>query len=221
MIATTEKLSTLAHAHKYWWKESYANGDGKIFFDDRGFDESVGGYVVGIVVPIKDDGEIIGVLKANINILGTFSTIVNHYNNAGQGRLKVVRTRGEVVYGQGNIPLSTRVSSEIIKKLENFETGGSLIEEAAKDYIVAYAPVRLSLDNEKAIFGSKAKASDSMQGNGGEIWHTVVMYEQEKALEQSKKANKIIIYTGLLAAIISALVAFFTGRWVSKPIEEL
>ncbi len=30
MIATTGKLTTLAHAHKYWWKESYSDGNGRV-----------------------------------------------------------------------------------------------------------------------------------------------------------------------------------------------
>ncbi len=51
MIATTKKLSTLAHSHKYWWIASFNDGKDRVFFDDRGFDESVGGYVLGIVVP--------------------------------------------------------------------------------------------------------------------------------------------------------------------------
>ena len=37
MIATTGKLTTLAHAHKYWWVACYNDGQGRIFLDDRGF----------------------------------------------------------------------------------------------------------------------------------------------------------------------------------------
>ncbi|MCI5207597.1 MAG: hypothetical protein D3910_02115, partial [Candidatus Electrothrix sp. ATG2] len=48
MIASTGKLTTLAHAHKYWWKESYHEGQGRVFLDDRGFDDSVQGYVLGV-----------------------------------------------------------------------------------------------------------------------------------------------------------------------------
>ena len=44
IIASTSKLTTLAHAHKYWWVASYHDGRGRAFFDDRGYDASVGGY---------------------------------------------------------------------------------------------------------------------------------------------------------------------------------
>ena len=221
MIATTGKLSTLAHSHKYWFKESYFDGEGKIFFDDRGFDTSVGGYVVGIVVPIKDDGKIIGILKANINIIGTLSRVINNYNNTNHGTLKIVRTKGKVVYEKDVVPLSTNVNPEIMTSLKNLETGSSLLKDSTQNYIIAYAPVRLSLDSEAAIFGGKTGAVDHVQGNDGEIWHTVVSYDQQKALFQSKEINKLIIYIGFLAALLSAIVAFFIGRWISKPIDEL
>ena len=58
MIATTKKLTTLAHSHKYWWLASFHEGVGRIFFDDRGFDESVGGYALGIVVPVMQDNQV-------------------------------------------------------------------------------------------------------------------------------------------------------------------
>ena len=46
LVASTEKLTTFAHGHKYWWTASYNNGLGRTFFDDRGFDDSVEGYVL-------------------------------------------------------------------------------------------------------------------------------------------------------------------------------
>ena len=69
LVASTAKLTTFAHEHKYWWQGAFNKGLGCIFFDDRGYDESVDGYVLGIVIPIKEDSEIIGMLKVNLNII--------------------------------------------------------------------------------------------------------------------------------------------------------
>jgi len=80
MIGTTSVLSTLAHKQKYWFQAAYQSG--RIFFDDRGYDDSCAGYVVGIVVPIKDEqGHFIGMLKANVNIASFLTSIVNRYEN--------------------------------------------------------------------------------------------------------------------------------------------
>jgi len=56
----------MSHAHKYWchsWQACYNNGKGRFFGDDRGFDTSVKGHVLGVVVPIMDKQEVIGDLK--------------------------------------------------------------------------------------------------------------------------------------------------------------
>ena len=36
LIASTTKLTTHYHGDKYWWLEAYNEGEGKVFFDDRG-----------------------------------------------------------------------------------------------------------------------------------------------------------------------------------------
>ena len=109
LVASTAKLSTLAHGHKYWWLGSYNNGEGAVFFDDRGYDDSVGGYVLGLVVPIRKGTEIIGILKCNLNILGSISELISDEKNQLLGKLKLVRSGGMVVFEKGFEPLSTQV----------------------------------------------------------------------------------------------------------------
>ena len=103
LVASTAKLSTFAHGHKYWWLGSYDNGEGAVFFDDRGYDDSVGGYVLGLVVPIRRGTEIIGILKCNLNILGSISELMSDENNQILGKLKLVRSGGMVVFEEGDI----------------------------------------------------------------------------------------------------------------------
>lgn len=221
VIATTGKLSTLAHAHKYWWKESYNEGKGKVFFDDRGFDQSVKGYVIGIVIPIKKDGEIIGILKSNINIMGTLSDIVEHYTWLDHGSLFIVRTKGMIVLEHGLPPLSTHINPELLTNLQGMETGSRIVQDDTQEKVMAYAPIRLTLDMPGIAFGGKPQTIDHTKGNEGEVWHTVISYDKEQALAGSRATNQMIIYIGLLFIFFSALLAFFIGRWVSRPINEL
>ena len=88
LVASTAKLTTFAHGHKYWWQDAYNNGNGAVFLDDRGYDESVDGYVLGVVVPIKKDNEIIGILKANLNILVSINTIIVNSQMKDHEKLK-------------------------------------------------------------------------------------------------------------------------------------
>jgi len=81
LVASTAKLSTFAHGHKYWWLGAYQNGKGTIFFDDRGYDKSLGGYVLGLVVPVRNGSKVIGnegvlsliVRSSNISIIRSSS----------------------------------------------------------------------------------------------------------------------------------------------------
>ncbi len=220
LIATTGKLTTLAHSHKYWWKKAYANGAGKVFFDDRGFDASVNGYVIGIVIPIKEDGKIIGILKANINIMSTLDKIIKYNNNAHKGILKIVRTKGNVVLEDPFPPLSTSINPKILINLQNNEVGSQIIKDYSQEILVAYAPILVS-DNKNIIFGGKAKTTSSLKGNDSEIWHSVVSYNKDLALKESSDTTLQIIYIGLLLTLLNSIVALYVGRWISKPIEKL
>jgi len=221
MIATTGKLTTLEHDYKYWWKECYANGEGKVFFDDRGFDDSVRGYVIGIVFPIKKDGHIIGIIKANINIQPFLSYVLKRYNKKNEGIAKIVRTKGLVVYEQNTTPLSTRVPKKLSKLLKSLQSGVADIKVTNYDKIVAYSPVKLSLDSEDIIFGGIKNSIDHALGNDGEIWHVVIEKDKDiifnKVFDDMK--NLIIIALGFICLL--AIVLFLIIDHMSVPLYKL
>ena len=111
LVASTDRLTTLAHAHKYWWQASYQEGEGKTFFDDRGYDASGEGYVLGVVVPIRQGAEIIGILKCNLNVTGALTSAIRSRDREQIDAIKLVRSGGLVVLEDGKEPLSTSVSS--------------------------------------------------------------------------------------------------------------
>ncbi|MCK5347316.1 MAG: hypothetical protein KAR20_28095, partial [Candidatus Heimdallarchaeota archaeon] len=94
LVASTEKLTTFAHRHKYWWQGAYNKGYSRVFFDDRGYDDSVGGYVLGIVSPIIVDDEFVGILKANMNIIGSVSDVILSFQNPDLGKFSLIRSGG-------------------------------------------------------------------------------------------------------------------------------
>lgn len=221
MIVTTGRLSTLAHSHKYWWKQSFNNGKGKIFFDDRGYDISVDGYVIGIVMPIKKEGEIIGILKSNINILGTLKEVADHHDATAHGSLKIVRSKGMVVYEKDAAPLSTTINCQLLPNLKSFDKGFKITEKDGEKFLTAYAPVMLSVGKENIGFGGKTNMEDSAKSNLGEIWHAVICYSQQEALKTSSKTTQLIIYTGMILISIFVSLSFFLAKWITGPINHL
>ena len=221
MIATTGKLTTLAHSHKYWWVACYDNGKGKIFLDDRGFDTSVQGYVLGVVIPIKDKNEIIGILKCNVNIMGPLTDVVQEFGMRHPGSMKIVRTGGLVVSEYGASPLSTQVNDDIIELLRRKESGASVLPDDSENHLVSYSPIPSTMGSDKLCFGGNQESIDHIMGNKGEGWHVVLSLNKKTAEEAAHKTTKVIIISGIVFTLITAIAALILGERVSKPIVEL
>jgi len=185
IIATTNKLTTFAHANKYWWKAAYNDGKGRVFIDDRGFDQSVKGYVIGVVIPIKEDDEVIGIMKANFNVLGGLSAAL--WSDQLDERVEVIlaRSEGLIVLEKGKDPLSSMVPAKVLADMNKLitESGDALFNEVEdankKRCAVAYSPVQLSLGSEAVGFGGAYRSADQYKGNKGEVWLVLVMQEKD------------------------------------------
>jgi HAMP domain-containing protein len=221
MIATTGKLTTLAHAHKYWWLACYDDGRGRIFLDDRGFDTSVQGYVLGVVVPIKDENGIIGILKCNVNIMGPLTDIVQKFGLRNPGMIQIVRTGGLIVSERGVTPLATRASGALVESLRRKVGGTTTIAENGENQLVAFFPIRITMGSKQIGFGGSEESIDHIKGNKGEGWHIVISLSEEKVIETVHGTTLIIITIGIIFTIITAFVALLLGKWAAKPIVEL
>ena len=221
VVASTGKLTTFKHDYKYWWKESYDYGHGKVFFDDRGFDESVGGYVLGIVVPIRKDGAIVGILKANINVHSLLSETIKKYNHKGFAKAEVVRTKGEVVYEEGLPSLSTKISPNVVKRLKVLKNGVDDMRIYDQNNIVAYSAIKLSSNNENITFGGKKRSVDHLLGNDGEIWHIIIMINKNRIfnfiLQDLRRAINVAIFFILFIAVF----IFVIIDKISRPLRSL
>ncbi|MDH3347729.1 MAG: PAS domain S-box protein [Desulfobulbaceae bacterium] len=224
MIATTGKLTTLAHAHKYWWQASFHDGRGKIFLDDRGFDTSVQGYVLGVVVPIKNGDQILGILKCNINISGPLTDVIQKFSQRNPGRIMIVRTGGLIVIEEGITPLSTKVPDQIVSLLQTDTKGikgGAAITNIDKNQLVTFSPVTVTQGSKKIGFGGSKASIDHLKGNKGESWHIVISLDEKQALAATHNTTLIILFFGATFTLFTALVALILGRLIAKPIVEL
>ena len=221
LVASTSKLSTLAHGHKYWWLGSYDNGEGAVFFDDRGYDDSVGGYVLGLVVPIRKGTEIIGVLKCNLNILGSISELISGEKNQIVGNLKLIRSGGMVVFEEGFEPLSTQVHGSIFEKLKSKKSRTFIINDSGEKYIVGCSEIEMTKGGKGYGFGGTFESIDHKKGNTGESWYVVCSRHMSVALMPITKSIKTMILTGAVIILILVLVSYLFGRKIAKPLEML
>ena len=218
-IAATNMLTNLAHAGKYWWKAGYDVGRGKIFIDDRGYDESVQGYVLGVVVPVMDVDKVIGILKSNINIQGAISNRLNNFSEIRGIKARLVRSSGLVIYEPGSPPLSTKVSDDLKGCISAQST--SAMVSAEKAFIAGCSPVGFTISPDQYGFGGKPASGDHKLGNAGESWTLVLTQDYNLATQHSRVVIQAILITGLLIALFASLLAWLTGSMAARPIEKL
>jgi HAMP domain-containing protein len=199
----------------------YDDGLGRIFLDDRGFDASVKGYVLGVVIPIKDENEIIGILKCNVNIMGSLTDVAQEFGFRNPGMMKIVRTGGLIVSERGVTPLSTQVSGALVESLRRKVGGTTTISENDENQLVAFSPIPITMGSKKIGFGGSKESIDHIKGNKGEGWHIVISLSEETALGTSHDTTQIVIIIGIIFTFLTAFVALLLGKWVAKPIVEL
>ncbi|MCP3954782.1 MAG: hypothetical protein GY697_21560, partial [Desulfobacterales bacterium] len=221
LVASTAKLSTFSHGHKYWWLGSYNNGEGAAFFDDRGYDDSVGGYVLGLVVPIRKGTEIIGILKCNLNILGSISNLISGQRDELIGRFKLTRSGGMVVFEEGFDPLSTQVHDSIYRKLKVREIEPFILNESGKKYLVAFSEIKLTTMGKGYGFGGTFESIDHKRGNTGESWYVICYRKMNVVLSPITESILSIILINAAIILFLLFVAQLFGRKIAKPVSVL
>ncbi len=216
LVAATNKITTLAHGHKYWWQAAFNKGQGKIFVDDRGFDHSVQGHVLGIVVPIIEDGEITGILKSNITIMGALEHIVLEAQPA-HGSMTIARTNGLIVIGSGTEPLSQYLPVEISSFLRRKVPVSAEIDER----LLTSSPVQLTLGSHDVGFGGQGESIDHSKGNTGESWHIVIIQDEGAVLAEAHKTTKTLITAVLVVGLFVTVTSFLWGRVLTRPLVNL
>jgi PAS domain S-box-containing protein len=217
VVSTTEKLTTFSHAHKYWWQEAYNMGEGISYFDDRGYDESVDGYVLGVVVPVKVDEEITAMLKINFLVEALFNTVVNSAPLEGR-KLVISRISGEIIKDKGREPLSTEIDNIYLQWIQSGQTNGAAIFDRKENLFVSYSILQFS---DKYLFGGSAESIDHSQGSPGEPWIIISTYEQDVALSGFMKQILYIAVSGLIVLISIALISMIISKRLVQPIKNL
>ena len=220
LVASTSKLSTFAHGHKYWWLGSCNNGAGAVFFDDRGYDDSVGGYVLGVVVPVKNSNGIDGILKCNLNILGAISRLISSTKHNLIGEFKLVRSGGEIVFESGADPLSTSIPEVIREKLKDGYSGSLIVDIDDKKWLVGFSEIKLTTKQEGYRFGGSFESIDHKKGNAGESWYVLNFRDMKTVLYPVTVSAQTTMLVTIFVIFVLAIAALLFGRQIAHPIVK-
>ena len=221
IIATSKKLTTLAHAHKYWWIGSYNEGKGRVFFDDRGYDESAKGYVLGIVVPVMQGDEILGILKCNVKILGPYSHSFDKSTKNKPGTYSLVRSKGLIVFEKDIEPLSKEIPEPLSEKMKNWGSNSLIMTLQGTKQIISYAPIPITKGSDQYGFGGSYKSIDHIKGNKEEGWYVVHSRDLQETIADSEKSTQRILLVGLILILLMAISALLFGRKIGRPVIKL
>jgi len=222
LIATTGKLTTLAHGHKPWWLAAYNEGEGAVFLDDRGYDDSVGDYVIGVVVPVMSAGEVIGILKCNFAILPAVEKAMTTSDDAANAEILLARSKGLVVYGPGLLPLQSTISGGLVTLISGTEGSNAIVREGARTALAAFCAVPWTVDSTTiGSFGGTSETIDHSFGNSGESWVVVVSQDMAQVLAPANIATVRIalIAAGFIVAMV--LIALILGWRIAEPASKL
>ncbi len=218
LVASTSKLTTFKHNHKKWWIGAFNKGKGAIFLDDRGYDESAKTYVLGIVVPIKDNkNNIIGILKANIKILGGISSILESHKKRKFIHIKLIRSKGRIIYCYGMTPLIDKVNKEIIANIAN-KVFGSFFHN---NYLIGFSIIDFNDPKYKVKFGGTKATIDHKFGNEGEDWYILIYCPKAKIYSHLNNFTKLIFIIGLCIVLILAIFSYLIGKETVIPIKRM
>ncbi|MBF0612290.1 MAG: PAS domain S-box protein [Magnetococcales bacterium] len=223
-VAASRRLTNYDHSRKYWFVGGYNNGQGRIFIDDRGYDSSVGGVVLGVVVPVRSHDQVIGLLKANLHVnqlLGQIDRDTRTLHPEWQDSLQmsVVRSNGAIIFQNGKQPLTASLAPEVAAHLKG-QTSGSMHQmHEGESIVLGFCPILMEDDSQLYSFGGRVSGKDHRQGNSGETWFVVVQRKATGVLEG--ETLSWLMGLGLLMSIVLAILSLILGRWVSLPVARL
>lgn len=218
-LAMTRPLSDYYQADESWWQEAYGEGRGAIFLDDRGMDDSVGAIVIGAVVPIRDSGQVIGILKINFKVTDVVQVVSDPPGSSSSAeRVFIMRDSGSVVFDTGADSAPPLTELEAAAARSN-SMGWSLANHDHRTFIMGHAPISVPIYSR--ILPEGAKAGVKGESWHQTTWHVFLEIDQKVAFTTIERATHAFLFVGFLTIILVLSIAVRLAEDLSRPIRLL
>jgi len=177
--------------------------------------------VLGLVLPIKQGDDIIGILKVNLNILGAISHLVLRSQQEHVGEFKLVRSGGEIIFEDGSEPLKNRVPDVFSEKLHRGEHQPFVFEDSENTWLIGMSEIGITSGMNGVGFGGTFESIDHKKGNAGESWYILNYRELTDVLQPLTNLTLITFSVGVLLTIFLAFAALLLGNQAVKPLMQL
>jgi len=216
-VASTKRLSDYYQADEYWWQAGSQYMQKGAFLDDRGFDASVGAIVIGVVVPVVDSGEMIGVLKINFRVRSIINIISDQEGIDPGHELLLVRSDGSIITSsdESHPKMLNENEIAIIKSKEIGHWEGM---RHGKALLSAYYPMKHTFSTRLTTGAIKGVTGETTQIKR---WYVIYEVDQEIAFAALNDLAVIAIILAIMALTLSGLSGFLLSRAITRPLSIL
>lgn len=208
LVAASGKTTDFYQADEYWWQSAFAKGKGEIFIGDIEFDKSSNIFGVTFALPIKDDdGQVIGVIKAIIDIRILFA-FLEDFKFAHTGHAALVDGKGYIISHKGIELLSRKIFSD-----KEFQ---EILQGKTRSRIINRSAI-----HPERIFSAYAEVKYPLFLNEGIVWRVIIEQDTKEAFWP---LYLLILQACGLAVFIIILIpvlGFIFGSGLARPIEKL
>jgi|GEM_PF-4047491 len=217
-VAMTKRLNDYYQGDEQWCVEGYSDGQGKVFLDDRGFDLSIQAFALGVVVPVMDGGQAIGVLKINFRVKDIHGIVSEGGPSSEDVRILLARSEGTVVFDTEGDP-GTRVSERHMMEINNPHDRWLEHKGTNQDNITGHAPISIT-------FMQRHLPAGAIKGVSGEIWYETtwhVFVETSKAIAFESLHHRRHVLLGIVALTMIgvAIISILFTNHLTRPILKL
>jgi len=200
--AQTNRTSDYRQDDEDWWRRAFDDG---VYVSDVIFDDSAGIYSVEICLRVAaDDGDVLGVMKAVMNIQEVLSVIDSRSKKYGPGERLMLFTRNGRIIRVGNE--ETEPMAESLPYLDEIELGAESLETAFRRKDGATGEAYLC-------------AAALSQGHGdfrGLGWGVLDERRASQVLAPVNRLRRHITWLSLAATIIAVLI----GGTIALPLAR-
>jgi len=215
-LAMTKILSDYYQADEFWWQAGLAHLEDGAFIDDGGYDASAGAIVVGVVAPIVEGNEFIGMLKINFKVNAIIDIVSEEVIESGYSLL-LARSDGSFISSSGHQHGDVQYKSI----LENISHKSSVMVDTkvhGREYLIAAYPMKHAFKTRLDAHGVK--------GGRGELtdekyWYVIYEVEQSVVFSPLQKLTNTSLVLGVAAILFAACLGFFLSKSIHRPVVSL
>jgi GAF domain-containing protein/HAMP domain-containing protein len=208
VVAATRKPAAYSFSHALWWREAYANGQGRLFLSDVLFDDGLGRYVFIIATPIRRNGRVEGVL-AMVHDAQAFYQWVTSIQVGRTDHTMLVASDGTLlfcpVFPIKSHTLHPTLVSSIVSGGRGWGTTTHDVHYPGAEAINGFAPVRTSTTPGTNF--------------GGKVWYIFTSQDPKETYGPIYTLLGWIIFSGAAAIGLLILLGLAAAKRIVRPIR--